>query len=186
VHKAFIIGLLICLTFWSSCQSDASLPLLLWDKNTRSFVSVTVIDSLTKQSVIIAYDPECPVCRLYKNSIDYLSKTFVETPIYIILTHESDTGFLEGRFYDNPNLIVMKDVNNRFLKKIGAIATPHAFVFDPKGNLIYDGKMDNTVISLGVKNATPDSFFVTDALLSLQKQTTPHIRKTVPIGCLIQ
>lgn len=144
------------------------------------------LDTFLKQAVIVAYDPECPICLLYKTSIDYLSKTYESQQIYIILTAESDTSLIKDKFYRDSRISIFQDPSNKLLKKIGATTTPHAFVYDANSTMVYSGKIDNRAKALGIKTDNPDSLYVSDALKALSKGQLPHVKKTQPIGCLIQ
>lgn len=141
---------------------------------------------LTQKSVIISYDPECPVCLLYGNSMEYLSKTYTGFNFILILSSGSDTILFKEKLYHFDQYSIYYDPENKFLKKIGTTTTPHTFVFDEDKNLVYNGAFDNRVKSLGSKRLFADSFYLKNALVLLQQNKKPSINKTQPIGCLIQ
>ena len=64
-------------------------------------------------------------------------------------------------------------------KAYGAVATPHAFVFDKDMKLVYEGRIDN-----GRKKLGPvDKNEVRDAIEAVLAGETPEVQKTRPAGC---
>lgn len=179
----FLVGFLCVL---QSCNVGQTYELRVYKDNGFVATEQVFLDSFLKQAVIVAYDPECPICLLYKTSIDYLSKTYESQQIYILLTAESDTSLIKDKFYADSRIKIFQDPSNKLLKKIGATTTPHAFVYDSKSTLVYSGKIDNRAKALGIKTDNPDSLYVSDALKALSKGQLPYVKKTQPIGCLIQ
>lgn len=179
----FLAGFLCIL---SSCNVGQTYDLRVYKDGQFITTKQVALDTFLKQAVIVAYDPECPICLLYKTSIDYLSKTYESQQIYIILTAESDTSFIKDKFYADSRISIFQDPSNKLLKKIGATTTPHAFVYDANSTMVYSGKIDNRAKALGIKTDNPDSLYVSDALKALSKGQLPYIKKTQPIGCLIQ
>jgi thiol-disulfide isomerase/thioredoxin len=179
----FLVGFFCML---QSCNVGQTYELRVYQAGGFMTTEQVVLDSFLNQSVVVAYDPECPICLLYKTSIDYLSKTYENQQIYIILTAESDTSLIKDKFYADSRIRIFQDPSNKLLRKIGATTTPHAFVYDAKSTLVYSGKIDNRAKALGIKTDNPDSLYVSDALKALSKGQLPYIKKTQPIGCLIQ
>jgi len=148
-------------------------------------IALDMID-LTEKSVIISYDPECPVCLLYGNSMEYLSKTYSDFKFILVLSSGSDTTLFKEKKYHFDNYTIFYDPENKFLKKIGTTTTPHTFVFSKDKTLMYNGAFDNRVKSLGSKSLYADSFYLKNAIVLLQQNKKPIIKETQPIGCLIQ
>jgi len=179
-----LFWLAFLLPFLSSCNKP---PVALLQLQNQVFVPIQNLpDDFTQSTVVIAYDPECPVCLLYKTSLDYLSKTFTDVDWKVIVPMGSDTNLTKEKFYLDTKVSFYYDTNNQFLKNINATTTPQVFLFDQKGNEIYNGKIDNRVKALGVKTDKPDSLYLTDALRAFSQNTLPLIKKTIPIGCYIQ
>lgn len=153
----------------------------------QAFVPIADLpQDFTHNSVLIAYDPECPVCLLYKTSLDYLSKTFTQVDWKVIIPMGADTNLAKEKFYVDTKVSFYYDTNNQFLKNINASITPQVFLFDQNGNEVYNGKIDNRVKALGVKTDKPDSLYLTDALRALSENKLPLIKSTQAIGCYIQ
>jgi hypothetical protein len=178
---------LICLIFFIACNNRKDLNLLNINKNEVVNLNESLnLDAFLKNSVIVAYDAECPVCILYKTSLDYLSKTYTQYSFKIIFTKDADINEAMNRFYDDSQFEFYQDLNHAFFKKIGATTTPHVFVFDSNSSEIYSGKIDDKVRNLGSKKEFADSLYLSDALRALESNNIPKIKKTTPVGCLIQ
>ena len=94
----------------------------------------------------------------------------------------------DDSFEDMKKLVVSSELNYPYLydgdtqevaKAYGAVATPHAFVFDADLKLCYNGRLDNGRRSIGPtdKNETRD------AVEAVLKGEVPAVVKTRPIGC---
>jgi hypothetical protein len=162
----------------------------LWRWNKGKFELFTPTQAMLQKSVVLAYDPECPVCLLYNTDISYLYQTYENVNWYMIAPMGADTALLMDKFaveyQSSPRFTLLYDPNNHFLKKTGFHTTPQVMVFGPNGSRIYDGKIDNRVKGLGIKSANADSFFLGEALRAMYHNRLPSIQKTTPIGCIIQ
>ncbi len=69
----------------------------------------------------------------------------------------------------------------------GAKTTPHMFIIDPKGTLIYDGAADNAPLEDGMSEHTGDGKpyvnYVDQALQDATSGRDVLIKTTVPYGC---
>lgn len=140
-------------------------------------------------SVLLAYDPDCPVCLLYTTDLNYLVRTYSQVQWNLIVPQGADTAAFVAKFSDDglvfKNIQLYYDPQNVFLKQTGLHTTPQVKVFNPKGQCIYNGKIDNRVKQLGIKAAQADTFFLTEALRALQNNALPNIQKNTPIGCIV-
>jgi hypothetical protein len=183
VYMKFWILLFSPLIFLSC--NNSTFEMMQFEKHDFTIVKVNVKD-LTQKSVIISYDPECPVCLLYGNSMEYLSKTYSDFKFILVLSSGSDTALFKEKLTHFNHYTIFYDPENKFLKKIGTTTTPQTFVFSKDKTLMYNGAFDNRVKSLGSKSLFADSFYLKNAIVLLQQNKKPTIKKTQPIGCLIQ
>lgn len=77
-------------------------------------------------------------------------------------------------------------------KAYGAKTTPHMFIINPKGRLIYDGAIDNAPLEANWVSANKDGEtyvnYVDQALkeVILKKKPEPSIPSTTPYGCSVK
>ena len=143
-----------------------------------------------KLSVFFFLAPECPLCENYAVTIKDLRQKFGREEV-------SFYGIFAGETY-SPNEITLymarfqlpvkalKDPNYLLTEHFGASVTPEVFVVDSKGQLVYQGKIDNWIAALGKKRLQATRFYLEDALtasLAGREITTP---KTEAVGCLIE
>lgn len=169
-----------------SCNPANTTDIMEYDFKNTQWVKTTLSDSFFSNAVFVAYDPECPVCLLYKTSIDYMAKTFHELAFYIVIPKDSDTAEIQQKLYSNSNLKMIYDPFNRVVNILKATTTPHAFLIDVEGKTLYNGKIDDRVKALGVKSQTADTLYLQNAIKSYLNNEVPSITQTQPIGCLIQ
>ncbi len=86
-------------------------------------------------------------------------------------------------YFDKFNLTfpVFLDQSLEFANIFQAMKTPHVFVLDNKGELVFQGGATN---SRNPERAT--KFYLKDALAALNKGITPSITNAKTIGCYIQ
>jgi alkyl hydroperoxide reductase subunit AhpC len=85
---------------------------------------------------------------------------------------------------------VFLDPKGTMGKAYGAKTTPHMFIIDPKGNLIYDGAIDNApredALSAKTEDGQPYVNYVDKALTEAKAGKTVSIPNTPPYGCHVK
>ena len=75
---------------------------------------------------------------------------------------------------------ILNDSQAQIANAFGAIKTPHAYLVDPQGKVIYQGGVDDSNIADHAKN-----FFLRDAIESLLKGKPILVSETRTLGCRI-
>lgn len=80
---------------------------------------------------------------------------------------------------------VLLDADGAVGRLYGARTTPHMFVIDPEGRLVYNGAIDDkaTTDPADIKGATNHVARALDAVLAGR---TPEVRATQPYGCSVK
>lgn len=78
------------------------------------------------------------------------------------------------------NFPVIRDTDSVYARELGALKTPHAFIFNGLGELIYRGAVTNT--SVGTRSSQN---YIQEALELNQKGITPKITARKTLGCYI-
>ncbi len=101
-----------------------------------------------KGTVIIWVSTQCPVSNAYNERMAELAKTYTDKGFRFvginsnkaegvseIASHAEDNGF---------TFPILKDEKNVIADKYGASVTPEVYVLDPKGVLVYHGRIDDS------------------------------------------
>lgn len=78
------------------------------------------------------------------------------------------------------------DKNNRLLRQLQATTTPEVFLLDKKGTIQYRGAIDNWFYGLGKYRPKTTEHYLTDALDAFLQNKEIVIKKTEPIGCVVE
>lgn len=136
--------------------------------------------------VLIFASNVCPVYRDYEDRIIQIQKEYRNKNVQIIAINsnagekESIEEMKKRAIEKGYNFPYLKDESQELATKLGAICTPHVFIFDEKRKLRYQGRIDdnrnpNLVKSNDLRKAL-------DLLLESKEIQEPITR---PFGCSI-
>ncbi len=147
-------------------------------------------DAKGKVVVLQWMNPECPVCRRVSsdgttaNTLKAVREAFPDA-VYVGInssssrpsSFEASKGYMANHKLDMPLLI---DTDGAVSKQYGARTTPHCFVIDANGVIVYSGAIDDSP-SGGAKTN-----YVVDAVNALKagKPVTPS--ETKSYGCAVK
>ena len=135
---------------------------------------------------VIFVATKCPVSNAYNARMAALGKEYAAKGVPLVGVNSNKTEptaevkeHAEKHGFTFP---VLKDEGNRVADAYGASHTPEVFVVDPKGNLVYHGRIDeNQDDARNVKS--PDLRNALDAVLAGKPVPTPE---TKAFGCSIK
>lgn len=141
-------------------------------------------------NVFIFLSPECPLCENYSATLKQLRTEFEEDRVAFVgifsgewYSREEITAFL-ARY--QPPVTPVLDPGYQLQQLFSATVTPEVVVTNQEGRILYQGKIDNWIVSLGKKRTVVNQYYLRDALRSLLNGLPPEIAKTEPIGCFIE
>lgn len=144
----------------------------------------------TELTVFIFLSPECPLCENYSATLKTLRTEFDTERVAFIgifsgewYSREEITAFL-ARYH--PPVTPILDPGYELQQQFSASVTPEVVVTNNIGEVLYQGKIDNWIVSLGKKRTVVNQYYLRDALRSLLVGQTPEISHTEPIGCFIE
>jgi hypothetical protein len=133
---------------------------------------------------------DCPIANGYAPEIERLHDAYLAKGISFRLvfpdrdlTEETVRRHLADYGLTVPFVI---DRDHAFVKRASATTTPEAVVFDPKGVILYQGRIDNRYSDLGDRRGTVTELYLRDALDAILAGKRPAVAKTEAIGCLIE
>ena len=143
-----------------------------------------------KASVIFFLSPDCPLCQNYTLTIKQLQEEFEKAGIHFY-------GIFPGTWYSvkeiekfkfdyklNINMLLDRDKALSHLLK--AVVTPEVVVLDSNGRIVYQGRIDNWMYTVGKKRTIITKHELKDALEAVFSNKAITITKTEPVGCLIE
>ena len=150
--------------------------------------AVALKDLLAKSKAVavVFVATKCPVSNAYNTRMAGLGKEYAAKGIPLVGINSNKTEpaaevkeHAEKHGFTFP---VLKDDGNKIADAYGATHTPEVFVLDPKGNLLYHGRIDeNQDDPQGVKS--PDLRNALDAVLSGRPVPAAE---TKAFGCTIK
>ena len=150
--------------------------------------AVALKDLLAKSKAVavVFVATQCPVSNAYNTRMAALGKEYAAKGIPLVGINsnktEPATEVKEHAEKHGFTFPVLKDDGNKIADAYGATHTPEVFVLDPKGNLLYHGRIDeNQDDPQGVKS--PDLRNALDAVLS--RRPVPAA-ETKAFGCTIK
>lgn len=142
-------------------------------------------------TVLIFLSPECPLCQSYSLTLRNLVRGYQSNGVVFI-------GIVPGKEFSKEQIIAFQhryqlkeikfitDPDLNAVKQFGATITPEVVVIDPKGQMVYRGRIDNWAYELGRKR-TKITEHDLDRVLNKLCQNIPFKPYTTKaIGCFIQ
>lgn len=146
-------------------------------------------DGKTKAVVLEWFNPQCPVCKgCYRDgTITDLVKSFEPKNVKFVginSTHSLDAATTKDliKSWDKLNYPILMDTPGTVGKLYGAKTTPHLFIINSEGILVYNGAIDN-------KKAADEEGYVNhvkQALDQVLAGETVAVSKTKSYGCSVK
>jgi thiol-disulfide isomerase/thioredoxin len=141
------------------------------------------------QPVLFVFlSPECPLCQNYTVALNKLDRQYAgKIKIYGIIPGKS-YGKAEITEFSQKykiNYPLMADASLRLSRYLQASTTPEAILLSSSDELIYKGAIDNWFQALGRSRGRPTENYLQDAIARALRQEPAVVKRTVPVGCLI-
>jgi thiol-disulfide isomerase/thioredoxin len=174
-------GVILLFLFYSSTAQK--LP-----TDTKQFFDYKTLKE-NKASIVVFFDPECPICQKYTKNLTELEnmynnegiKLYVVYP-FKVLESASLAEFREEYKFDLP---IIFDSKRKLLKKLKANYSPEVFLLDNQRKILYHGAIDNWFYGLGRNRAKPTEFYLLDAIEAYRKNEAIKVKYIEPVGCLL-
>lgn len=136
--------------------------------------------------VLVFWSADCPVSRQYDEEYFIPRYPRWQEEGIILVGVDSNAHYDMDRIREAARergvpYPILRDENHRLADMLAAQTTPHVFVIDPEGYLVYSGAVDDRTF----RRKTATRMYLDDALAALRAGKRPNPAQTPPYGCAI-
>jgi mono/diheme cytochrome c family protein len=142
-----------------------------------------------KARVLIFTTIDCPIANRYAPEIARLHDEFERQGIAFSLvfanpidTQDAIAAHVKRFGY---RMAAERDPYHVLVKRTGVTIAPEAAVVDPRGRVLYRGRIDDRYVSFGVDRPEPTRRDLRDALTAIVAGQSVKTRETQAIGCVL-
>ncbi len=139
----------------------------------------------SKAIVLMFFSTRCPVSNSYNERMEKLYQTYGKKGVTFLGINsnamEDIKEIKKHALEKNLNFTLLKDVNNVIADKLNVSVTPETFILDHNGNILYHGRIDDSMNESDVKSH--DLKNALDEVLAGKRVSTPL---TKIFGCSIK
>lgn len=134
-------------------------------------------------TIAVFISAKCPCSASHEEILKNLSTEFKEFSFVGIHSNSDESAEITKKHFQESKLPfpVLQDGKNILANKLGALKTPHVFVFDKKGEIIYQGGVTDSHVGPSAKKN-----YLKDVLEDLRAGKTPRHKEGKALGCYIQ
>ena len=142
-------------------------------------------NSAQKGTVLIFLSAKCPCSASHEQDLRSLSNEYSKKGFQFLGIHSNSDESLDltrSHFKaSNFSFPVLRDETQTLADAFQAYKTPHAFVLDPGGQLVYQGGVDDSHLAQEAKR-----HYLKDALIALSTGKKPDPAVARALGCVIK
>ena len=140
-----------------------------------------------KPIVLIFLDSECPICQKYTKNIKEFVVQYPHVQWIGVFTRwHSFEQITDFQAIYGVKIPFYLDTRNRLVRKLEISVTPEVVFANAKGDILYQGAIDNWFFGLGKHRPVSTENYLTDAIEAWSRGEAPKISRTTPIGCVIE
>ncbi len=140
-------------------------------------------NQLNKSIVLVFLSSRCPCSNSHLKELNSLAEIY-KNFVFIGVHSNADEDLAQARNYFSKAALgfpVLQDNKGQLAAQFKALKTPHAFVIDEKGQVVYRGGVSDSAIA-----SQANKFFLRNALLDLKTGHPIRTASTRTLGCVIQ
>ena len=139
--------------------------------------------------VIVFADTECPITQSYMSELKKMSEEYRSKnvsfeavfPVYTVTDNEIKNFLKKYGVSFQGNTDKAHQITSRYHAKV----MPEVVLLDAKGQIAYQGAIDNWYAGLGKNRPKPTEFYLRNAIEATLNGNPLMIRRTEAVGCLI-
>lgn len=147
---------------------------------TNSILNVSTKDS--EHLVVLFLSAKCPCSMSHMDEIRNLAKDFPETKFLAINSNKDESREMGTAYFSKADLAfpVLRDDNLKYADLLKAVKTPHAFVLDKSGQIIFQGGVSDSAKFPNAKRK-----FLREALTEVKAKKSISQPVARALGCAI-
>lgn len=142
------------------------------------------IAAAPRATVIAFVSAVCPCSGSHETELERLRAKYETEGFRFIGIHSNQdeaAGASADHFRASPmKFPIVADAGAKIADAFGALKTPHTFVINPKGEILYQGGVDDSHLA-----AESKKHYLADALDAIAAGRRPEVAQTRTLGCVI-
>ncbi|WP_374033280.1 thioredoxin-like domain-containing protein [Bdellovibrio bacteriovorus] len=136
-----------------------------------------------KATVLVFLSAKCPCSASHEALLKDLAQQYKDFQFVGIHSNSDETAEETQKHFREAKLLfpVIQDARSQWANKLGALKTPHAFVLNPSGEMIYHGGVTDSHVGPSAKKQ-----FLKEVLEDLQAGKPSRHKEGRALGCYIQ
>jgi len=142
----------------------------------------------SKVTVLVFLRSDCPVSSRYAPAIKKIANQYaVSARFWLVYPDKSETPQTIHKYLADYgyNLPALRDPEHVLVKQGRVQITPEVAVFDSKGRLVYDGRIDDWYVTLGQARPAPTTHELEDAIHAAAAGKPAPKSEVRGVGCYI-
>jgi peroxiredoxin len=169
----------------TTAQAQTPAPLSFSGTDVVQGTKTTIALKASPQPTVVVFvSALCPCSAAHEDALRDLAKEFQAAGVRFVGIHsnqnESPEKTREHFGATKLGFPVLQDPGAAIADQLGALKTPHAFVLNSDGKILYQGGVDDSH-----EAATAKKFHLRDALLALLQGKPVPAARTRALGCMI-
>lgn len=171
------------------------LTLFSFSSQAKSLASIEGVDVLsgkdlqikasaaTKGTVLVFLSAKCPCSASHEGLLNDLAAKYQDFVFIGIHSNSDEDAAMTKQHFTSAALKfpVIQDNKSKWANELGALKTPHAFVLNKDGEVMYSGGVTDSHSGPSAK-----SKFLNDVLEDINTGKAPRIKEGRALGCFIQ
>lgn len=146
---------------------------------------ILLLNTAAKANILVFVSARCPCSASHEIALREISKEFSSQGFQFVGIHSNTDEPIEiaKSHFEKAALPfpVLQDASAKIANDWGALKTPHVFVVNPKGEILYQGGVDDSHDHKDAKKP-----YLREALLDIQVGKAPRVALTRSLGCAIK
>lgn len=141
-----------------------------------------------EHTVIMFIAPDCPLCMTLSTPLSELSEKYTDIQFLAIYSGKHYEPMEINMFATETKLKphIFRDYDYEVAHQLGASVTPEFFLIDSSATILYQGAMDDRILELGSYKQQWDKHYLVDAIEATLAEKEVILKKTEPIGCILE
>jgi peroxiredoxin len=139
----------------------------------------------SKGVVLVFLSARCPCSASHQERLKELSNEFESQGFRFVGVHSNSDEPVEmaRKHFEESHLPfpILQDDGSKIANEYGALKTPHAFVLNPEGRVVFQGGVDDSHIA-----QTAKKHYLREALLAIAAGKEPPQKEVRALGCVIK